>query len=93
MLCLGVESTALRKQHTWAHQADQVLAAADLARDRGAELSQILGKLWLMDREGVKSRVRRLKERNYIGGRGNSLVPGKALTTWRDRQEDESEEE
>lgn len=85
--------TALRKQHTWVHQAEEVLAAADRARDGGTELSQILGESWLMDREGVKSRVRRLKERNYIGGRGNSLVPGKALITWRDRQKDESKEE
>ena len=44
------------------------------------------------NRGGLK-RVRRLKERNYIAGRGNSLVPGTALTIWRDRQKDEPEEE
>lgn len=84
---------ALRKQRTWVAQAEEVLEAADAARDSGTELNQILSVLWLMEPEGVKSRVRRLKERNYIAGRGNSLVPGTALTIWRDRQKDEPEEE
>jgi hypothetical protein len=84
--------TSLKKQRDWTGQAEQALAAAHEAIEEKASLSSILEEMWDMDREGVRSRLRRLRERNYIKGTGRSIQAGPALELWRQRQIDSQEE-
>jgi len=85
--------TSLKKQHDWTEQAERALAAAHQAREEKASLRSILEEMWDMDREAVRSRTRRLRERKYIQGKGRSIQPGPALELWRERQTDAQEEQ
>lgn len=70
------------RQRAWADQAKEALEAAKQARHDNTDLSRILEDQWGLYPDGVKSRLRRLKERDYIRGRGRNLTKGKALDTW-----------
>ena len=80
--------TSLKKHRLWAAQAEEALTAASQAREQGMGLSSILEKEGNMEREGVRSRLRRLRERRYIEGKGRSIQPGPALDLWRERHTD-----
>jgi hypothetical protein len=72
----------LSRQREWAEQAKTVLTAAQRARDEKSDLARVLEDEWQMNPEGIKSRLRRLKERKYIRGRGKNLVTGRHLDEW-----------
>ncbi len=84
--------TQVKKQRTWANQAQEAVAAAARATQQGVGLSHVLEELWLMSPDGVRSRIRRLRERKYIQGHGRSIQPGPALDAWRARQEEHNKE-
>ena len=85
--------TSLKKQRVWAQQAEEALTAANEAREQRIGLSSILEEEWEMERESVRSRLRRLRERRYIEGQGRSIQPGPALDLWRERHTDKQQEE
>jgi len=84
----SVRRTSLKKLRLWPTQAEEALAAARQAREQRVGLSAVLENEWNMDREGVRSRLRRLRERRYIEGKGRSIQPGPALDIWRERHTD-----
>jgi hypothetical protein len=88
----GGRRTSLKKQREWARQAKQALVAAHQAREEKTSLSSILEEMWDQNREAVRSRTRRLRERKYIKGTGRSIQAGPALELWRQRQIDAQEE-
>ena len=71
--------SSIKKHRTWADQAEQALTAATQANDQGVGLNRVLQERWVMKPEGVRSRIRRLRERKYIEGQGRSIQPGPAL--------------
>jgi hypothetical protein len=80
---------SLKKQREWAEQAKQAVAAARRARQRNSSLYAILEEEWcsgnheVSDHELVKSRLRRLRGREYILGNGRDIVAGPLLRAWR----------
>jgi hypothetical protein len=85
--------TSLKKQTVWANQAEQALNATAQARQERKALNVLLETIWNLYPEGVKSRIRNLKKRTYIRGRGRNIVAGDALTLWRINQATSKPEE
>jgi hypothetical protein len=84
--------TTLRKRQEWAEQAEDVLAAGREARAESRGIGGVLEEKWNRGPEGVKTRLRRLKKRGYIIGRGRNASSGSTLQEWREHADSKSEE-
>ena len=79
---------SLKKQHEWAEQAEQAVSAAKKARGLSISIYSILEEDWcsgheVADYDLVKSRLRRLREREYTLGTGDETAVGPRLRAWR----------
>ncbi len=84
--------TTLKKRQKWAEQAEEALAAGLQARTENCGSGRVLDEKWDMESEGVKTRLRRLKKRGYIIGRGRNVSPGPTLQERRRYSDSESKE-
>ena len=73
-------------------EADALAATAREARKEGVGLSRVLEHDWQTDREGFKSRLRRLKERRSIQGHGRSILPEPTLDLWQAHRAEQAKE-
>jgi hypothetical protein len=79
---------SLKKQREWAAQAEQAISAAQKARQQNTSIYPILEGEWCSghkaaDYELVKSRLRRLRDREYTLGTGKNTAAGPRLYAWR----------
>lgn len=84
--------TTLKRRQEWAEQAEEALAAGRQARAENCGIGRVLEQKWDREPEGVKTRLRRLKKRGYIIGRGRNVSPGPTLQERRRYLDSETKE-